>query len=183
MSRRGCRLTSRLNDYRRPTDRQTLTSAVTSTRRRDRSSTITRTRRRTWQLHAGLTQLHPRPQTASRMTAQWASKKAHPRPTDRRTLTEAMSSTTRRDSSKHHHTNTTRSQRVACSGDDTARCSAAHSHMSPDSRIVDSPRHRCPRPTFALAVTSPSSRRLVRRRGRCTVRCRLSGRSSTRGFG
>ena len=33
------------------------------------------------------------------MTARWASKKAHPRPTDRRTSTEATSSATHRDRS------------------------------------------------------------------------------------
>ena len=182
MSRRGCRLTSRLSAHQRPTDRHTLTAVVTSTRRGDRSSAITLTRRRTWQLHAGPAQPHPRPQTTRRMTARWASKEAHPLPTDRRTSTEATSSATRRDRSKHHRTDPTRLQRVACGGDDTAACSAVHSHMSPDSRIVDAPRHRCRHSPFDLAVASPSSRRLVRRRGSCTVRCRILACSSTRGF-
>ena len=155
-------MTARLNDHERPTDRQTLTAAVTSKRRRDRSSSITRTRRRSWQLYAGPAQPHPRPQTTIRMTEELTSKETHPRPTDRRTLTEAPSRATRRDSSKDHHTNTTRRQRVACSGDDTAACSAGHSHMSGDGRIVRPPSHRCPRSPSDLAVVSPSSHRLVR---------------------
>ena len=182
MSRRWCRLAARVNDHQRPTDRQTLTAAVTSESRRDRSSPITRTRRRTRQLYAGATQPHLRPLTTSRVTARLTSKEAHPLPTDRRTSTEATSSATRRDRSKHHRTDPTRLQRVACGGDDTAACSAVHSHMSPDSRIVDAPRHRCRHSPFDLAVASPSSRRLVRRRGSCTVRCRILACSSTRGF-
>ena len=163
-------MTERLNDQQRPTDRQTLTAAVTCDTRRDRSNSITRTVRRTWQLHAGPTQPHPRSLTSSRMTAWWASKEAHPRPTDRRTLTEATTSATRRDSSKHHRTYPTRRLQVACGGDGTAACSAGHSHMSGDSRSVDSPSHRCPRSTFALSVVSPSSRRLLRQRCSCIVR-------------
>jgi hypothetical protein len=170
MSRRGCRLTARLNDHRRPMDRQTLTTVVTSTRRRDRSSTITRTRRRTWHLHAGPTHPHPRPRTTSGMTARWATKETHPRPKDRRTLTEPTPSATRRDTNKHHRTDPTRRQRVVCGGGDPVACSAAHSHMSGDSRIVDTPTHRCPRSPYDLAVVSPSSRRLVRRRDSYTVR-------------
>ena len=169
MSRRGWWLTVRSHAHQRPTDRQTLTAAVTSTRRRDRSSAITRTVRWTWQLYAGPTQPHPRPLSTSRMTALWTSKETHPRPTDRRTSTVAASSGTRRDRSKHHRTYPTRRQRVAYSGDDPAACSAAHSHMSGDSRIVDSPSHHCPRSHYDLAVASRSSRRLVRRRGSCTA--------------
>jgi hypothetical protein len=176
-------LTVRLNGDQRPSNRQTLTGAVTSKTRRDRSSSITLTRRRTWQLHTGPTQPHPRLLPTSRVTAQWASKETHLRPRDRRTLTAVTSSETRRDSSKHHRTDPTRRLRVTCSGDETAACSAAHSHMSPDSRIVDSAAHLCPRYPFDLAVTSPSSGRPVRRRVSCTVRCRISGRSSARGFG
>ena len=183
MSRRGCRLTSRLSAHQRPTDRQALTAAVTSKRRRERSSTITRTRPRARQLHAGPTKPHPRLLPTSRVTAQWGSKETHPRPTDRRTSTEATSCATSRDSNKHHRPDPTRRLRVACSGDDTAACSAGHSHMSGDSRIVDSATHLCTRSPFDLAVASPSSRRLVRRRGSYTVRCRISGRSSTRRFG
>ena len=182
MSRRGCWLASRLSDHQRPTDRQTLTAAVTSKRRRDMSSTIARTRRRMRQLHAGPTQLHPRPRTVSCMTARWTSKKAHQRPTDGRTLTEATSSATRRDSSKHPRTDPTRRQRTACGGDDTPGCSAANSLMSRDSRIVDSATDRRPRSPCDLAVVSPSSRRLVQRRGSCTARSRISACSSTRGF-
>ena len=99
MRRRGCALNSRLNAHERPTDRQTLTSATTSKRRRDRSTTITRTRHRTPQLHAGQTQSYLRPLTTIRMTALWTSKEAHPRATGRRTLIEATSSATRRDRS------------------------------------------------------------------------------------
>ena len=183
MSRRGCWLTVRLNGHQRPTNRHTLTVAVTSDTRRDSSSTTTHTRRRTQQLHAGPTQSYPRPLTTSRTTARWTSKETHPRPTDRRTSTEATSSATRRDSNKHHRTDQTRRQRVACGGDDAAACSPGHSHMSGDSRIVDSPTHLCPQSTSHLVVASPSSRRLVRRRVSCTVRCRISTRSSTRGFG
>ena len=61
-----------------------------------------------------------------------------------------------------HHTNPTRRQRVACGGDDTAGCSAGHSHMSGDSRLVDSATHRCPRSPYDLAVISPSSRTATR---------------------
>ena len=99
MSRRGCRLTARLNAHQRPADRQTRNVTVTSTRLRDKSSTIAWTRRRTRQLHAVPTQPHPRPRTVSRMTARWSSKEVHPRTTDRRTSIEATSSTTRRDGS------------------------------------------------------------------------------------
>ena len=92
-------MTARLNDHQRPTDRQTLTAAVTSERRQDCSSTITLTRRWTRQVHSGLTEPHPRPQTTSRMTARWVTKETHPRPTDRRMSTEATSSATRRGGS------------------------------------------------------------------------------------
>ena len=92
-------MTACLSDHQRPMDRQTLSAAVTIKRRRDRSSNITRTRRRTWQLHAGLTQPHPRLLTTIRMTAWWTSKEVHQRPTDRRTLTDAKSNTVRRDRS------------------------------------------------------------------------------------
>jgi hypothetical protein len=176
-------LTARLNRHQRPTDRQTLTVTVTSERRQDCSSTITLTRRRTRQLYVGPTQREPRPLTTSRMAVQWANKEVHPRPTDRRTSTEATSSATRRDRSKHHHTDPTRQQRVACGGDDPAACSAAHSHMSGDSRIVRPPSHLCPRSPYDLAVVSLSPCRLVRRRGSCIVRWRISARSLTRGFG
>jgi hypothetical protein len=90
---------ARLSDHQRPADGQTLPAAVASNRRRDRGSITTLTRHRTWQLDAGQTQPHPRPLTTSRTTARWSSKEAHPRPTDRRTSTEAASSTTRRDRS------------------------------------------------------------------------------------
>ena len=153
---------ARLSDHVRPTDRQTLTAALTNTTRRDRSSTIALTRRRARQLHAGLTQPHLRPPTTSRMTAQWSRKETHQRPMNRRTSTVAMSSAARQDRSDHHRTDPTRRQRVACGEDDTAACSAAHSRMSGDSRIVDSPTHRCPRSPSDLAVVSPSSCRLVR---------------------
>ena len=65
---------------------------------------MTLTQRRTWKLHPGLTQLHPRLLTTSRMTVRSATKETHPRPTDRRTLTAVTSSETRRDRSKHHRT-------------------------------------------------------------------------------
>ena len=58
---------------------------------------MTRTRRRTWQLHAGLTQPHPRLLTTIRMTARLTRKEAHPRPTDRRASTGVAPSATRRD--------------------------------------------------------------------------------------
>ena len=157
--------------HHRPSDRQTLTAAVTCKRRQDKCRIITRTRRQTRQLHAGSAQPHPRPLTTSRMTARWATKETNQRPTDRRTSTEATSSATRRDRSKHHRTDPTRRQRIACGGDDPAACSAVHSHMFGDSRFVYTPSHRCPRSLSDLAVVSPSSRRHVRRRGSCTVRC------------
>ena len=50
-------------------------------------------------LHAGLSQSRPRPLTTTRMTARRARQEVHPRPTDRRTSTEATLSTTRRDRS------------------------------------------------------------------------------------
>ena len=183
MSRRGCRLTVRLNGDQRPSNRQTLTGAVTSKTRRDRSSGITLTRRRTMQLHVGPRQPHARVRTTSYMTARLACMETYPRPTDRRTSTEATSSATRRDSSKHHRTYPTRRQRVACGDDDTAACSAGRPPVSGDGRIVDWPTHLCPRSPCDLAVASPSSCRLVRRRGSYTVHCRISARSSTRGFG
>jgi hypothetical protein len=82
-------LTSRMNDHRRTTDRHTLTAAVKSESRRDKSSTNKRERRRTRQLYAGQTKSHPRPQATSCMTVRWASKETHPLPMDRRSSTEA----------------------------------------------------------------------------------------------
>ena len=140
MSRRGCGLTSRLNVHRRPTDGQKLTSEVTSTRRLDRSSTITRTRRRSQQLHAGPTQPHPRPLTTSRMTARRATKEANPRPTDRRTFTEAASSATCRDRSttiaptQHQDNEVTQSGAAAGQRTDTA-ASTSNDRQPHDSTV------------------------------------------------
>ena len=172
-----------MNGHQRPTDRRTLPAAETSKSRRDRSRTITRTRRRTRQLYAGPTQPYPRRLTTSHIAALWASKEVHPRPTERRSSTEATSSATRRDRNKHHRTDPSRRLREACCDDGTVACSAVHSRLSGVSRIVSSATHRRPSPPPNLAVVSPSARRLLEQQGSCTVRYRISVRSSTRGLG
>jgi hypothetical protein len=129
MCRRGGLLALRLNDHQRPTDRQTLTAAVKSESRRDRSRTMTLTRHRIWQLYAGPTQPHPRPLTTSRMTARWSSKEAHPRPTDRRTLTVSASSATRQD----RRSTIARTQCV--DNEETQSAAAAGCTLDRDSRI------------------------------------------------
>ena len=140
MSRRACLLTARLNDHERPAGKQTLTAAVTSDTRRDGSTTIARTRRRARQLNAGPTQPHPRLLTTSRMTARWTCKEANPRPTDRRTFTEAASSATCRDRSttiaptQHQDNEVTQSGAAAGQRTDTA-ASTSNDRQPHDSTV------------------------------------------------